>query len=83
MAISKKFEISVEKLQVFTDQEIEKHLAPFIRNCFTADIAPRDLDDPFILGKDREKELVSRRIVYGIREMYIVLLLRVLTKVWR
>lgn len=69
MAISRKFEITVEKLQVLSDQEIEKHLAPFIRNCFIADCAPRNLDDPFILGKDKEKELVSRRIVYGIREM--------------
>jgi len=73
MAISRKFEIFVEKIQGSTDQEIEKHLAPFIRNCFSADIAPRSVDDPFILGKDREKELVSRRIVYGIREMLLPL----------
>jgi hypothetical protein len=70
MAISRKFEIFVEKLPVLSDQEIEKHLASFIRNCFAANVAPRNLDDHFILGKDREKELISRRIVYGIREMY-------------
>jgi hypothetical protein len=70
MAISRKFEIFVEKLQVSTDEEIEKHLTPFIRHCFPADMEPRNANDIFVLGKDRQKEIISKRIVYGIREMY-------------
>jgi hypothetical protein len=70
MAISRKFEIFVEKLQVSTDEEIEKHLTPFIRHCFPEDIEPRNANDLFVLGKDRQKETISKRIVYGIREMY-------------
>lgn len=70
MAISRKFEIFVEKLQVTTDEEIEKHLTPFIRHCFPADMEPRNANEPFVLGKDRQKEIISKRIVYGIREMY-------------
>jgi hypothetical protein len=71
MAISRNFEIFVPKVTASTDEEIEKHLTPFIRNCFPRDNAPRSIDDEFILGKDREKETISRRIVYGIREMYV------------
>lgn len=70
MAISRKFEIFAEKLQVLTDEDIEKHLTPFIRHCFRPDSIPRTADDEFILGKDKEKETISKRIVYGIREMY-------------
>jgi hypothetical protein len=70
MAISRKFEIFVEKLQVSTDEEIEKHLTPFIRHCFPADMEPRNANDIFVLGKDRQNEIISQRIVYGIREMY-------------
>lgn len=70
MAISRKFEIFVEKPQVSTNDEIERCLTPFIRNCFPADLVPRNVDDPFILGKDKEKETISKRIVYGIREMF-------------
>jgi hypothetical protein len=70
MAISRKFEIFAEKLQVFTDEDIEQHLTPFIRHCFPAHSIPRTIDDEFILGKDKEKETISKRIVYGIREMY-------------
>jgi phosphatidylethanolamine N-methyltransferase len=71
MAISRKFEIYVPKVQGSSEQEIERHLTPFVRNCFPPDDVPRNLDDPFILGKDREKETISKRIVYGIREMYV------------
>jgi hypothetical protein len=71
MAISRKFEIFVEKVHCSTSAEIEKQLFPFIRNCFTADCVPRHIDDPFILGKDREKETISKQIVYGVREMYV------------
>src|SRR5271170_255697 len=70
MAISRKFEIYVDKPTLSTNDEIERFLTPFIRNCFTRDSVPRDIDDRFILGKDREKETISKRIVYGIREMY-------------
>jgi hypothetical protein len=70
MAISRKFEIFVEKLQISTNDEIERYLTPFIRNCFPADLVPRNIDDPFILGKDKAKEIISKRIVYGIREMF-------------
>ena len=69
MAISRKFEIFTEKPQVSTNEDIERYLAPFVRNCFPADSIPRNIDDPFILGKDKEKERISKRIVYGIREM--------------
>lgn len=71
MAISRKFEIYVEKPQVSTNEEIEKHLTPFINHCFPEDSVPRSIDDQFILGKDKEKEKISKRIVYGIREMLI------------
>lgn len=70
MAISRKFEIYVDKPTLSTNDEIERFLTPFIRNCFPRDSVPRDIDDRFILGKDREKETISKRIVYGIREMY-------------
>ena len=73
MAISRKFEIYTEAAQVSTDEEIESHLTPFIQHCFPPDCVPRDIDDPFILGKDREKETISNRIVYGIKEMFISL----------
>ena len=73
MAISRKFEIYVEKPQVSKEGEIEKYLFPFVLHCFPKDAAPRNLDDPFILGKDREKETTSNRIVYGIREMCVPL----------
>jgi hypothetical protein len=72
MAISRKFEIYVEKPQISTNEEIESHLTPFVRNCFPAHSVPRNIDDPFILGKDREKETTSKRIVYGIREMFVL-----------
>jgi hypothetical protein len=71
MATSRNFEVFVPKVTVSTDEEIEKHLTPFIRHCFPRDSAPRSVDDEFVLGKDREKEMISKRIVYGIREMYI------------
>ena len=74
MAISRKFEIFVEKSQASTDEEIEKHLTSFLRHCFPADSVPRNADDIFVLGKDRQKEMISKRIVYGIREMYHLLL---------
>lgn len=70
MAISRKFEIYVDNPTLSTTDEIERFLAPFIHNCFPRDSVPRDIDDKFILGKDREKETISKRIVYGIREMY-------------
>jgi hypothetical protein len=70
MAISRKFEIYAEKLSVLTDDDIEEHLMPFIQHCFPPDSIPRTADDEFILGKDKEKEIISKRIVYGIREMY-------------
>jgi len=70
MAISRKFEIYVEKPTLSTTDEIERCLTPFIHNCFPRDSVPRNIDDKFILGKDREKETISKRIVYGIREMY-------------
>ena len=70
MAISRKFEIFAPKPLITTDEEIEKHLTPFIQHCFPPDRVPRHVDDEFILGKDREKETISKRIVYGIREMY-------------
>jgi hypothetical protein len=70
MAISRKFEIYIEKTQVSTNEEIERYLTPFIRHCFPSDSIPRNIDDPFILGKDKEKEQISKRIVYGIREMF-------------
>jgi hypothetical protein len=73
MAISRKFEIFVEKPQISISEEIERHLTPFIRNCFPADLVPRNIDDPFILGKDKQKETISKRIVYGIREMFFLL----------
>ena len=73
MAISRKFEIYVPKVLASSEQEIERNLTPFVRNCFPPDTVPRNLDDPFILGKDREKETISKRIVYGIREMYVPL----------
>src|SRR5271167_3096636 len=72
MAISRKFEIYVEKPQVSTNEEIERYLSPFIRHCFPSDSVPRNIDDPFILGKDKEKEKISKRIVYGIREMFVL-----------
>ena len=71
MTISRKFEIYVEKLQVSTKEEIEQHLTPFIKHCFPPDSVPRNIDDLFILGKDKEKEKISKRIVYGIREMCV------------
>ena len=70
MAISRKFEIFAEKLQVLTDEDIEKYLTPFIRHCFQPDSIPRNADDIFVLGKDKEKETISKRIVYGLREMF-------------
>jgi phosphatidylethanolamine N-methyltransferase len=70
MAISRKFEIYVDKPTLSTSDEIQRFLTPFIRNCFPRDSVPRDIDDRFILGKDREKETISKRVVYGIREMY-------------
>ena len=70
MAISRKFEIYTEKPQAATDEEIERYLTPFIRRCFSADSTPRNVEDPFILGKDKEREIISKRIVYGIREMF-------------
>jgi hypothetical protein len=73
MAISRKFEIYTEKPQVSTDEEIERHLTPFIRHCFPSDCIPRDIDEQFILGKDKKKETISKRIVYGIREMYVLI----------
>ena len=79
MAISRKFEIFAEKLQVFTDEDIERHLTPFIRNCFPPESVPRTVDDEFDLGKDKEKETISKRIVYGIREMYNQVNVSVLT----
>jgi phosphatidylethanolamine N-methyltransferase len=69
MAISRKFEIIMDKPVVSTTEEIELHLTPFLRNCFPADAAPRGLDDPLHLGKEKQKETISKRIVYGIREM--------------
>lgn len=69
MAISRKFEIIMEKPVVSTNEEIDHHLTPFLRNCFPPDSAPRGLDDPFHLGKEKQKEKISKRIVYGIREM--------------
>jgi len=71
MAISRKFEIYSEKLQVSTNDEIEKYLTPYIRHCFPVDSVPRNIDDPLILGKEKEKERISKRIVYGIREMFV------------
>ena len=71
MAISRKFEIFTEKPQVSTNEDIERYLTPFIRYCFPADSVPRNIDDQFILGKDKEKERISKRIVYGIREMSV------------
>ena len=70
MAISRKFEIIMENPQVFTNEEIQHYLWPFIRNCFPATLGPRDIDDPFHLGKEKQKEKISKRIVYGIREMF-------------
>ena len=70
MAISRKFEIYVDKPTLSTTDEIERFLTPFIHNCFPRDSVPRDIDDKFVLGKDREKEKTSKRIVYGVREMY-------------
>lgn len=72
MAITRKFEIFVEKPQVSTIEKIEQYLTPFIQHCFPTDSVPRNIDDPFILGKDKEKEIISKRIVYGIREMYLL-----------
>jgi hypothetical protein len=71
MAISRKFEVYTEKPHFSTDEEIARHLTPFIRRCFPADCLPRDIDDPFLLGKDKEKETISKRIVYGIRELFV------------
>ena len=73
MAISRKFEIYVEKTQVSRNEEVERYLFPFIRNCFPSESSPRAIDDGFILGKEREKEEISKRIVYGIREMFYIL----------
>ena len=70
MAISKKFEIITKNPQVFTNEDIQHCLSPFIRNCFPVNSGPRDIDDPFHLGKEKEKEKISKRIVYGIREMF-------------
>ena len=70
MAISRKFEIIMENPQIFTNEEIQHYLSPFIRNCFPANSGPRDIDDPFHLGKEKQKEKISKRIVYGIREMF-------------
>lgn len=75
MAISRKFEIYVNQPQVSNDEEIKKYLLPFVLYCFPNDAAPRNIDDPFILGKEREKETISKRIVYGIREMFILALI--------
>ena len=76
MAISRKFEIFSEKPQVSTNEDIEQYLMPFIQNCFPEDSLPRNIDDPFILGKDKEKERISQRIVYGIQEMSVPVYLR-------
>jgi hypothetical protein len=69
MATSRNFEIFVDKPAVSTDEEIQIHLTPFIKHCFPPDRVPRSIDDEFVFGKDRDKEIISNRIVYGIREM--------------
>lgn len=74
MAISRKFEVFMENPTVSTNEDIEHYLTPFLRNCFPSDSVPRDIDDPFHLGKEKQKEKISKRIVYGIRELSFSLL---------
>jgi phosphatidylethanolamine N-methyltransferase len=82
MAISRPFEICVNKV-VLDDEDIrdgsardivETHLLPIVRRCFDdEEFAPEDVDDVFGGVAD---DTSSRRIVYAIKEMYVLRILK-------
>lgn len=79
MAISLPFEISIGRFDeddVEVDEQglmrgaVEQALLPIVRNCFDRDedIAPKDVDDPFGEGLERDGRY-ARRVVFALHQM--------------
>lgn len=78
MAISQPFEICVEKVELEDEdirdgaarEVVEKSLLPIVQRCFDdEELAPIDADDLFGVSAD---DVCSRKVVYAIREMYVL-----------